>query len=178
MEQAASDVVAESRSRPIPAAMGKTNMRVRDVMAPKPTTNDPEAPVETAVAVMRERRLRHLPVVDDEGRLIGIVTDRDLRSATFGAALTDHPPHGAARWLGLTAAIGLNDVRVSHVMTWGVVTAPGGAGGASGRRHDDARMGSLPVVEDTRLVGIVTEHDLLKALASTLPSIKGADSLW
>ena len=51
-------------------------MRVRDVMAPNPITIDPEAPLETAVAVMLERRVRHLPVVDDEGRLMGIVTDR------------------------------------------------------------------------------------------------------
>ncbi len=42
-------------------------MLVRDVMTKVPMTIDPEAPVETAVAVMRERRMRHLPVVDAEG---------------------------------------------------------------------------------------------------------------
>jgi CBS domain-containing protein len=67
-------------------------MQVRDVMTATPMTIDPEAPVETAVAVMRERGLRHLPVVNAEGRLIGIVTDRDLRNAMFGSALAEHLP--------------------------------------------------------------------------------------
>jgi acetoin utilization protein AcuB len=67
-------------------------MRVRDVMAVNPITIDPEAPLETAVAVMVERRVRHLPVVDDEGRLLGIVTDRDLRSAMLGPAIADYLP--------------------------------------------------------------------------------------
>ena len=96
-------------------------MQVRDVMTATPMTIDPEAPVETAVAVMRERGLRHLPVVNADGRLIGIVTDRDLRSAMFGSALAEHlPPEQGGRLRALTAT--LNDVRVSHVMTWQVVT--------------------------------------------------------
>ena len=69
-------------------------MEVRDVMTEKPMTIDPEAPVETAEAVMRERGLRHLPVVDTGGRPFGIVTDRDLRSAMFGSALVEHLPPG------------------------------------------------------------------------------------
>ena len=56
-------------------------MLVRDVMTATPMTIDPEAPVETAVAVMRERGLRHLPVVGGEGRLIGIVTEHDVLKA-------------------------------------------------------------------------------------------------
>lgn len=56
----------------------------------RPMTIDPEAPVETAVEVMRERGVHHLPVVDAGGRMVGIVTDRDLRSATFGPALADY----------------------------------------------------------------------------------------
>ena len=39
----------------------------------------------------------------------------------------------------------------------------------------DRRIGRLPVVKGRQLVGIVTEHDVLKALAATLPCIKGAD---
>jgi acetoin utilization protein AcuB len=156
-------------------------MQVRDVMTAKPMTIDPEAPVETAVAVMRERGLRHLPVVDSEGRLIGIVTDRDLRSAMFGSALAEHlPPEQEGRLRTLSAT--LNDVRVSHVMTWRAQTIPSQAPLAQAAAvMANARIGSLPVVEGTRLVGIVTEHDVLKALAATLPCIKGADPdtyLW
>jgi acetoin utilization protein AcuB len=156
-------------------------MQVRDVMTAKPMTIDPEAPVETAVAVMRERGLRHLPVVNADGRLIGIVTDRDLRSAMFGSALAEHlPPGQEGRLRALSAT--LNDVRVSHVMTWQAQTIPPHAPLAQAAAvMANARIGSLPVVEGTRLIGIVTEHDVLKALAATLPCIKGADPdtyLW
>jgi acetoin utilization protein AcuB len=156
-------------------------MLVRDVMTKVPMTIDPEAPVETAVAVMRERRMRHLPVVDAAGRLIGIVTDRDLRSAMFGSALVEHLPaeHGG-RLRALTAT--LNDVRVSHVMTWRVVTiGPQAPVAQAAAMMANFRVGSLPVVEAGQLVGIVTEHDVLKALATTLPCIRGADPdtyLW
>src|SRR5262245_23977244 len=95
-------------------------MLVRDAMTPRPVTIDAEAPVETAVATMRERRLRHLPVVDDAGQLVGIVTDRDLRSALLGPAIADYVPACQGRLRGMTE--GLNETRVSHVMTWGVVT--------------------------------------------------------
>jgi acetoin utilization protein AcuB len=156
-------------------------MQVRDVMTAKPMTIDPEAPVETAVAVMRERGLRHLPVVDVDGRLIGIVTDRDLRSAMFGSALAEHlPPEQGGRLRALTAT--LNDVRVSHVMTWQVVTVgPQAPVAQAAAIMANVRIGSLPVVEGMRLIGIVTEHDVLKALATTLPCIRGADPdtyLW
>jgi acetoin utilization protein AcuB len=156
-------------------------MRVRDVMTASPMTIDPEAPVQTAAAVMRERGLRHLPVVDDGGVLIGIVTDRDLRSAMFGPALVEYLPVEHAGRLRALATT-LDDVRVSHVMTWGAVTTgPDAPMAQAAAIMADARIGSLPVVEGKRLVGIVTEHDVLKALAATLPCVKGADPdtyLW
>jgi CBS domain-containing protein len=91
-------------------------MRVREAMSANPITIDPEAPVGTAIAVMRERRLRHLPVVDGRGRLLGIVTDRDLRSATLGPAVAEYGEAADAERL---RALGtrLEDVRVSRVMT-------------------------------------------------------------
>jgi CBS-domain-containing membrane protein len=52
---------------------------VHEVMTKGPITIDPEASLETAAAVMREREVRHLPVVDEGGRLVSIITDRDLR---------------------------------------------------------------------------------------------------
>jgi acetoin utilization protein AcuB len=150
-------------------------MRVRDVMTAGPMTIDPEAPVETAVTVMRERRLRHLPVVDDGGRLVGIVTDRDVRSAIFGPAIVEYLP---ATERGRLAALAraLNDVRVRHVMTWGARTiGPDAPVAQAAAVMADARVGSLPVIDSGRLVGIVTERDVLKSLAGTLPSVKGAD---
>ena len=53
-------------------------MLVREWMTKDPLTAEPKMPIKAAWKLMQERRIRHLPVVD-EGRLVGIVTDRDLR---------------------------------------------------------------------------------------------------
>jgi acetoin utilization protein AcuB len=150
-------------------------MRVRDVMTADPMTIDPETPVEAAVATMRERRLRHLPVVDDSGRLVGIVTDRDVRSAILAPATVEYLSTTERGRLAALAGA-LNDIRVSHVMTWDVRTiGPDAPVAQAAAIMADARVGSLPVVEGGQLVGILTERDVLKSLAATLPSVKGAD---
>jgi hypothetical protein len=69
-------------------------MQVKDVMSRNPITIDPEAPLATAMAVMKKEGIRHLPVTDDTGRLLGIITDRDLRSAAFAPALIEHLRRG------------------------------------------------------------------------------------
>jgi acetoin utilization protein AcuB len=150
-------------------------MLVRELMTAHPMTIDPEAPVETAVEVMRERELRHLPVVDGQGHLVGIVTDRDLRGAILGPAVAEYLP--AIRRGRLQAlARSLDEVQVRYVMTGDVITiGPAAPVEQAAAIMLDARIGCLPVVEDRRLVGIVTERDVLRAVAATLPSLKGAD---
>ena len=155
-------------------------MKVKEVMTRDPLTIDPEAPLGTAMDVMRRKRIRHLPVVDDAGRLLGIITDRDLRQATFAPALAEHLSLGAQRRLrGIGQA--LEDLRVKHAMTWVVVTIDQEAPIARAAVvMFERRIGSLPVVEDGKLVGILTERDLLLALAREFPDT-GVDQqgfLW
>ena len=71
-------------------------MKVKDIMTKDPLTIDPEAPLGTATDVMRTKDLRHLPVVDEAGRLIGIITDRDLRHAAFAPAVDGIPVRGSS----------------------------------------------------------------------------------
>ncbi len=154
---------------------------VQDIMTRDPITIDPEAPVATAVAVMREREIRHLPVVDDAGRLIGMLSDRDLRTALLAPALLEHLSVAAQRRLrGVQGAV--ENLRVRDVMTWDVVTVrPEAPVGEAAALMFESRVSSLPVLRDGRLVGIVTERDVLKALAATLPPIRGFDPdsfLW
>lgn len=139
-------------------------MKVKDVMSKDPVTIDPAAPLGTAIAVMRSKGIRHLPVVDDAGELVGIITDRDLRHAAFAPALGEHLSVRANRRLRAVAET-LEDLHIRDAMTWNVTTT-----------HPDApllhaalvmferRVGSLPVVKNGRLVGIVTERDMLKTL--------------
>lgn len=139
-------------------------MKVKDVMAKDPIRIDPQAPVGTALDVMRSKHIRHLPVVDDGGAFVGIVTDRDLRHAVLAPALEEYlsgRAHRRARQLGET----LENLRVRDVMTWAVVTTtPEAPLTYAALIMFESRVGSLPVLESGRLVGLLTEQDVLKAL--------------
>jgi acetoin utilization protein AcuB len=154
---------------------------VRDVMSRDPITIDPEAPVATAAATMHERGIRHLPVVDDTGRLVGMVSDRDLRSAVLAPAFLEYLSTSARRRLrGVSER--LEDLRIRDAMTWDVATvSPDAPAAQAAALMFERRVGSLAVVDGGRLVGIVTERDLMKALAAALPAVRGADPdtfLW
>ena len=119
-------------------------------------TADPDMPLRQAVALMRDRKIRHLPVVEEGGRLVGMLTDRDVRHAAFVPALADHLSWELRR---------LKSLRVRDVMTWSVVTThPEATLAQAGMTMFQRRIGSLPVVHDGRLVGILTETDVLSAL--------------
>lgn len=156
-------------------------LRVKDVMSRPPYTIDAEAPIATAIAVMRDKSVRHLPVVDEAGRLLGMISDRDLRDAIFAPAFAEHLSSVAQRRLrGLRET--LENLRVKDVMTWDAVTIGAEASLAQAAAvMFEGRFGSLPVLEAGKLAGIVTERDVLKALAQTLPTVRGMDPdtyLW
>jgi acetoin utilization protein AcuB len=133
-------------------------MKVKDVMTKDPIAIDSEAAVGTALDVMRTKHIRHLPVVDDAGTLVGIVTDRDLRHAALAPALDEYR---RARQMSET----LENLQVKDVMTWAVVTTGPEAPLTYGALiMFERRVGSLPVLERGRLVGMLTERDVLRAL--------------
>lgn len=131
---------------------------VKSVMSGSPVTAGPDAPLRQAVNLMRERKIRHLPVVDEGGRLVGILTDRDVRHAALVPALAEHLTWEVRR---------LKALRVRDVMTWSVVTThPEATLTQAGLTMFQRRIGSLPVVDDGRLVGILTETDILGVLGA------------
>ncbi|MBI1845770.1 MAG: CBS domain-containing protein [Candidatus Rokubacteria bacterium] len=155
-------------------------MRVNDIMTCTPFTIDPDAPLGTALAAMRQHQVRHLPVLDDKRRLVGMITDRDLRGVIIAPALEEHLSRSARRRLrGLGATI--DSLRVRDVMTWNVVTIePDATLGRAAALMFEERIGSLPVVANGELVGIVTERDALKALVTAIPAVRTIDPglLW
>jgi CBS domain-containing protein len=108
-------------------------------------------------------------VIDDTGTLLGLITDRDLRSAALAPAMIEHLPiSGQRRARGVGQA--LEELRVRDAMTWDVVTTHAEAPlGQAARVMFYGRFGSLPVLEGTRLVGVLTERDLLRAMMRLAP---------
>jgi acetoin utilization protein AcuB len=135
-------------------------IRVRDCMTREPAVVCTDVPVRGAAEMLKARTIRHLLVVDPDGRLVGIVTDRDLRQLVFRPSI--------AAWLG-DRAEALAALTVGEVMSGPVVTiAPGAEVREAARLMHERKIGALPVVEDDRLVGILTEHDVLGAFERAL----------
>ncbi len=123
-------------------------MLVRDIMSSPALAIPAGTTLEDAYRTMREKEIRHLPVLDGD-RLVGVVTDRDLRLATSSLAPRPFPPF----------------TPVSAVMSHPPVTADGDDPVEdAARTMRERKIGCLPVVEGGRVAGIITGLDLLDAL--------------
>jgi acetoin utilization protein AcuB len=133
-------------------------VKVREIMRQALVTVGPDTPARVAAELMRDHQVRHLPVTDENDRLIGILTDRDLRHSVFLPVLARHLAW-EQRWLQAP--------RVRDVMTWEVVTTdPDADLVRAGLLMFRRRVGSLLVVDQGRLVGILTERDVLEAFGA------------
>lgn len=129
-------------------------MRVREWMSASPTTVPPRTPVPEARELMQRKVIRHLLVVEGE-RLLGIITDRDIRLNL------PSPATSLSVW---EINYLLTKLKVSEVMTKAVITVePDRAIEDAARLMLEHRIGALPVTDNGRLVGILTETDLLRA---------------
>jgi acetoin utilization protein AcuB len=135
-------------------------MPVREWMHRDPVVVRADAPIAVATDLLRTRKIRHLPVVDAADRLVGIVTDRDLRQVVFDPAIQARLQRATEALRGLT---------VREVMTWGAITVtPTTPVADAARLMHERKVGSLPVVEQDRVVGILTERDVLRTLREVL----------
>ena len=131
-----------------------------DWMKRDPIVVRDDAPIAVAIDLLRTRGIRHLPVVDGTGRLVGIVTDRDLRQVVFDPMI-----QGV---LG-DATLALRALSVRDIMTWGVVSVqPDTDLRAAARLLRERRIGALPVTEGGRVVGMLSELDVLAAFEKIL----------
>jgi acetoin utilization protein AcuB len=141
-------------------------MRVADLMTGPLVTIGHDATVADAWSISRSRQVRHLPVLDGDRRLVGMVTDHDLRVVILGRCLHEEPDR-LARTLGR--------LRVNEIMTWAVITVrPDADVRAAARIMHDHKLGALPVADAGRVVGILTATDVIQAVVGT-PEGTGRD---
>ena len=149
--------------------------RISEIMDPSPMTVAPDASVEDVVAALRKHELPGLPVVDADGQLVGIVTETDLVLPDDQGDL--HIPHYVNLFGGTVflEPLGRFEERLRKAFAAtaeDMMTADPDTVGPDTTVREAALMihetghNRLPVVEDGRLVGVVTRLDVLGALAA------------
>ena len=134
--------------------------RVRDIMSSPAITVGPETTLPAANVLMKDKGIRHLPVVE-KGRLVGIVSRGDLREASISASI--NADQYELHFL-------LNKLTVGKLMTRKVRTVtPDALVVDAAEMMTEQKIAGLPVLDvDGVVVGIVTESDLLKMLVRKL----------
>ena len=135
-------------------------MLVGERMSRNPVTILDTASIDDGLHVMRERKVRRLPVLDASGQMVGIISDKDLLHAAPSPAtsLSVYELHY------LLAKLTVRQVMSSPVISIGPDTPVEEAA----RVMADNKIGGLPVVEGGKLVGIITETDVFKILVELL----------
>ena len=130
-------------------------MFVRDRMSSPAVTITPDTPFQDALKLMHDRRFRRLPVVNKRGKLIGIVSERDLLYASPSLATS------LSIW---EITYLLSKIQVREIMTKEVITTmPDTPIEDAAHLMADNKIGGLPVVDErNRVVGVITETDIFK----------------
>jgi acetoin utilization protein AcuB len=129
-------------------------------MSKHPITITEDTPINEAIKLMRDEKVRRLPVLNDKGELVGIVSEKDLLYASPSPAtsLSIHELHY------LISKITVDEVMTEDVITVSEYTPLEEAA----RIMADNKIGGLPVMRDGKLVGIITESDLFKIFTEIL----------
>ncbi|WP_150050536.1 MULTISPECIES: CBS domain-containing protein [Methylomonas] len=137
-------------------------MRVADVMTSKVFTVDPNDLIDRVFFLIHYEKIRHLPVLE-KGKLIGIVSDRDLYKA-----LGPKSNSNVVQTNKDNSQLHVVSQKVAHIMHRGVYTVtPATRLSEAAHLMAENRIGSLPVVEGEKLIGIVTTTDILRIFAKT-----------
>ena len=134
-------------------------MLIKDWMSKSPVTVKPSTSIMKAAKLMKENGYHRLPVVDDDDKLVGIVSDRDIKEASPSKATTldMHELYYL-----------LSEIKIGDIMTKNVVAVTPGDTVEKAAvlllRHN---VGGLPVVDDaSKVVGVITDSDIFKVLVS------------
>lgn len=133
-------------------------MKVRDLMIPEPITVSEYASIQDAIETMKINSIRHLPVTDEQQTLKGFLTLADLKAGLLPSMIGD---------------VTLTDLIIREP----VVVGPDDDVEIAAQRIYKHKIGGMPVVEDGKLVGIITETDLLRAFINMMGILTSSSRL-
>jgi CBS domain-containing protein len=128
---------------------------VHDIMTTEVTTLGCNDSLQLAKDIMTMGRVRHLPVLDDD-KVVGVVSQRDLYKASLGSVMK----YGEKAQCAFPEGIAVKKVMSAPPITIALHASVKEAA----RLMMEKKIGCLPVLEDSKLVGIVTETDMLKLI--------------
>jgi CBS domain-containing protein len=128
-------------------------MKVKELMVEEVTTLELNEELSLADDIMKLGRIRHLPVVDD-GALVGIISQRDLYKASLASAMG----FGEKAKRDFLKSLKVKEIIINDVIT----ISPEADIKEAGKIMLDKKIGCLPVVEGSKLVGLITETDILR----------------
>ena len=135
-------------------------MQVKDRMTPNPVTVADDSSFENALHLMKEKKIRRLPVVDKHGHLAGIIADRDLFAAS---------PSPATSLSIFEAHYLLSKMQIKDMMTKRLIAVGDDCPiEEAARIMVDHKIGSLPVLRENKMVGIITDTDIFKTFVEIL----------
>ena len=135
-------------------------MRVAELMTSKVFTVEPHDLIDRVFFLIHYEKIRHLPVVE-KGKLVGIVSDRDLYKA-----LGPKSNSNAVETNKDNTQLHVVSQKVAHIMHRGVYTiGPDALLSEAAALLAEHRIGALPVVENNKLVGILSATDILRVFA-------------
>src|SRR5690554_6672581 len=127
-------------------------MIIQDIMETKVIVTSMETTIKDALNIMRKEHIRHLPVVDDDRKLLGLISDRDIKDASpsiFGCRNEEYFLNKPVKDIMVTdvlTALSFDFVEeAANIMT-------------------ENQISCLPIEENAKLIGIITETDLLHTL--------------
>ena len=137
--------------------MAPTGLQVRDVMSREVHTVKRNDELGIADALMKQERVRHLPVLDGDGEVCAVVSQRDL----FRGALLRALGFGSRAEELMLKQVAVKEAMSSEIQT----TAPDTPLADAARLMIERKIGCLPVIENGKLVGIVTETDFVRLVS-------------
>ena len=135
-------------------------MLVKDQMTPDPICGYPEMPVTEAQELMQKNNIRHLPILDEDKKLVGLVTQRSLMNAV---------PSDISKFSPFVVNYVLAKIKARNIMVKDVVTISEDTPFEEAARvMADKKIGCLPVMQNDELVGIISDNDLFNIMVGLL----------